>query len=363
MKRLFPLLALLLLIGCTKQAANDAVTIGVFEPQQGLYGETGQDTRRGVELAHRLRPVAGGKKIELALYDTKSQSMEAANGVSVLSDDGALALIGTFGTDSMNRARPVIKAAKIPTVTGSTAADLDRDYWITPVCMNDDEQARAMAAFSANTLGLRDIAVVVDAETGYGNDLAYAFIHSLPSYVRTYRIDYHTGETRFAREVARLKKYPVDGIYCPGDAAASAYFIRAIKDAGIRVPLLGADRWENPSFKEIGRDAVEDAYFTAHYARYETFNQASDAFLLAYEKAYDRAPTSYAAMGYDAYNLIADAMNDVGPDREAIARYLRRLNTFDGALGINKRHTTRDVPIMRQRGNRPNYVTTVEVAS
>lgn len=71
-------------------------------------------------------------KIELALYDTKSQSMEAANGVSVLSDGGALALIGTFGTDSMNRARPVIKAAKIPTVTGSTAADLDRDYWITP---------------------------------------------------------------------------------------------------------------------------------------------------------------------------------------------------------------------------------------
>ena len=101
MKRLFPLLALLLLIGCTKQAANDAVTIGVFEPQQGLYGETGQDTRRGVELANRMRPVAGGKKIELALYDTKSQSMEAANGVSVLSDDGALALIGTFGTDSI----------------------------------------------------------------------------------------------------------------------------------------------------------------------------------------------------------------------------------------------------------------------
>ena len=363
MKRLIPLLALLLLVGCTKQRATDAVTIGVFEPQQGLYGETGQDTWRGVKLAHRLRPVAGGKKIELALYDTKSQSMEAANGVSVLSDDGASALIGTFGTDSMNRARPVIKAAKIPTVTGSTAADLEKDYWITPVCMNDDEQARAMAAFSANTLGLRDIAVVVDAETGYGNDLAQAFIESLPDYVHTYRIDYHTGETRFAREVARLKKYPVDGIYCPGDSAASAYFIRAVNHAGIRVPLMGADRWGYPSFKAIGKDAVEDVYFTAHYARYETFNRASDDFLRAYEKAYDRPPTSYAAMGYDAYNLIADAMNEVGSDREAIARYLRRLNTFDGALGINKRHKMRSVPIMRQRGSRANYVTTVEVAS
>ena len=363
MKRLIPLLALLLLVGCTKQRATGAVTIGVFEPQQGLYGETGQDTWRGVKLAHRLRPVAGGKKIELALYDTKSQSMEAANGVSVLSDKGASALIGTFGTDSMNRARPVIKAAKIPTVTGSTAADLEKDYWVTPVCMNDAEQARAMAAFSANTLGLRDIAVVVDAETGYGNDLAQAFIESLPDYVHTYRIDYHTGETRFAREVARLKKYPVDGIYCPGDSAASAYFIRAVNHAGIRVPLMGADRWENPSFKAIGKDAVEDVYFTAHYARYETFNRASDDFLRAYEKAYDRPPTSYAAMGYDAYNLIADAMNEVGSDREAIARYLRRLNTFDGALGINKRHKMRSVPIMRQRGSRANYVTTVEVAS
>ena len=33
------------------------------------------------------------------------------------------------------------------------------------------------------------------------------------------------------------------------------------------------------------------------------------------------------------------------------------------ALGINKRYKTRNVPIMRQRGNRANYVTTVEVAS
>lgn len=361
MKRLIPLLALLLLVGCTREKTTDGVTIGVFEPQQGLYGETGQDTWRGVKLAHRLRPVAGGKKIHLALYDTKSQSMEAANGVSVLSDEGALALIGTFGTDSMNRARPVIKAAKIPTVTGSTAADLNKDYRITPLSMNDDEQARAMAAFAANTLGLRDIAVVVDAETGYGNDLAHAFIESLPDYVRTYRIDYHTGETRFKREIARLKKSPVDGIYCPGDSAASAYFIRAAKNAGIRVPLMGADRWENPSFKEIGRDAVEDVYFTAHYARYETFNQASDAFLKAYAKEYDRAPTSYAAIGYDAYNLIADAMNQAGPDRDAVARYLRRLNTFDGALGITKRHKTRNVPIMRQKGNKANYVSTEEI--
>ena len=363
MKRLIPILALLLLVGCRQKTTDDRVTIGVFEPQQGLYGETGADTWRGVKLAHSLRPVAGGKQIALSLYDTKSQSFEAANGVSVLSDKGALALIGTFGTDSMNRARPVIKAAKIPTVTGSTAADLNDDYWITPVCMNDKEQARAMAAFAANTLGLRDIAVVVDAETGYGTDLADNFARALPDYVNSYTVYYHTGETRFSREIARLKKYPVDGIYCPGDATSGAYFIRAVKKAGMDVPLMGADRWENPSFKEIGKDDVEGVYFTAHYARYETFNQASDAFLLAYEKAYDRAPTSYAAMGYDAYNLIADAMNEVGPDRAAVARSLRRLDTFDGALGINKRHKTRSVPIMRQKGKTPDYVTSVEVGS
>ena len=50
-------------------------------------------------------------------------------------------------------------------------------------------------------------------------------------------------------------------------------------------------------------------------------------------------------------------------DRDAMARYLRRLNTFDGALGITKRHKTRNVPIMRQKGNKANYVSTVEVKS
>ncbi|MDY3118217.1 MAG: ABC transporter substrate-binding protein [Peptoniphilus sp.] len=363
MKRRILFLTLLLLIGCGKKAPSEEAIVGVFEPQQGLYGETGRETFRGVKLAHDLRPVAGGKKISLSLYDTKSQSFESANGVSSLADQGAVALIGTFGTDSMNLARPVIRAAKIPTVTGSTSRDLKRDYWITPVCMNDNEQAQAMAAFASDTLGLRDVAVIVDGEMGYGTALAYAFTHSLPPYVRATTIHYHTGETRFQRELARLKNIPIDGIYCPGDAASSAYLIRAIKDAGIRVPLMGADRWENPSFKSIGKSAVEGAYFTAHYARYETFNRASDAFLRAYEKAYHREPTGYAAMGYDAYNLIADAMNKAGPDRSAVARYLRHLDTFDGALGISKRYDTRNVPIMRQKGNKASYVTSVEVDS
>ncbi|MFR9296890.1 MAG: hypothetical protein ACLVLI_04135, partial [Aedoeadaptatus pacaensis] len=74
MKRLIPILALLLLVGCKKETPDDRVMLGVFEPQQGLYGETGADTWRGVKLAHSLRPVAGGQQIALSLYDTKSQS-------------------------------------------------------------------------------------------------------------------------------------------------------------------------------------------------------------------------------------------------------------------------------------------------
>lgn len=363
---LFFLSIAFLLGGCSpsprEESGADPLVIGVFEPLSGLHGETGRETLRGATLARDLNARALGKPVELAVYNTKSQTFESANAVSALSDRGAVGLIGTFGSDSMNHAKPVIEAAKIPTVTGSTSYDFKNNYWITQISLSDDQQAKAMASFADRDLGLKDIAIMIDAETRYGEQLAYTFERSLPDYIHTYRVFYHTGESRFKSEIDRLKKLPVDGIYCPGDGATSAYLLRAIRAVYPEIPAMGADRWENPSFKAIGEDAVEGVYFTAHYARYETFNMASDTFLEAYRRTYRREPTSYAAIGYDAYNLLIDAVTQTGSDDPAvIAGYLRHLEAFDGALGISKRFTSRSVPIMKQRGAHGDYVKSVEV--
>ncbi|MDD7362881.1 MAG: ABC transporter substrate-binding protein [Peptoniphilus sp.] len=361
------LLALLLLSGCTPKERPvennaDPLVIGVFEPLSGLYGETGKETMRGISLAHTMRSRAIGKPVELAVYNTKSQSFESANAVSTLTDRGAIGLIGTFGSDSMRLAKPVIRAARVPTVTGSTSPDLKDAYWITQISISDDEQAKAMASFADKHLHLKDIAIMIDAETRYGSELAYTFEHYVPDYVNIYKVYYHTGESRFHNEIDRLKKLPVDGVYCPGDGAASAYLVRAIRDAYPDIPVMGADRWENPSFKSVGEDAVEGVYYTAHYARYETFNLASDTFLELYRKKYGSEPTSYAAIGYDAYNLLLEAVVKTGSeDPKVVARYLRHLDSFDGALGISKRFTSRSVPVLKQQGSRGTYVGSVEV--
>lgn len=367
MKRWMPfLLAILLLTGCdmiSEKPKSEPLIFGIFEPTTGLYGETGKETLRGAELARDIRPMALGKKIDLALYNTKSQSFEAANAVSYLSDRGAAGLIGTFGSDSMEMASPVIDAAKIPTVTGSTSPKLKDNYWITQISVSDDEQARAMARFADETLHLKDIAIMIDAETLYGSELAYGFERNLPDYVNVYKVFYHTGESRFHNEIQRLKKFPVDSVYCPGDSVASAYLVRAIRAEYPDIPIMGGDRWENPSFKAIGEDAVEGVYFTAHYARYETFNIASDTFLSLYREKYGKEPTSYAAIGYDAYNLLYNSVVKSGKDDPAaMAQYLRKQESFDGALGIKKRFSTRSVPILQQQGRRGNYVTTMEVS-
>ena len=367
MKRLIPfLLALFLLTGCDAiqpQSKVDPLVFGIFEPTTGIFGETGEETLRGAKLAQDIRPVALGKKIELKLYNTKSQSFEAANGVAYLSDRGAVGLIGTFGSDSMQMASPVINAAKIPTVTGSTSPKLKDNYWITQISVSDDEQARAMARFADETLHVKDVAIMIDSDTLYCNDLAYSFVRILPDYINVYKVFYHTGESRFHNEIQRLKKLPVDSVYCPGNSAASAYLVRAIRAEYPDTPIMGGDRWENPSFKALGKKAVEGVYFTAHYARYETFNIASDTFLSLYREKYGKEPTSYAAIGYDAYNLLYDAVVKGGKDDSAtMAQYLRKQESFDGALGIKKRFTTRSVPILQQQGRRGNYVTSVEVS-
>lgn len=358
------ILLLCLTTACSpaKEVPKDEIVVGVFEPLNGIYGESGRETLRGVTLANERRPRALGKKVVLSVYNTKSQTFESANAVAILTDKGANGLIGTFGTDSMNQAKPAIAAAEVPALTGSTSPDLAKNYWITQISVDDVEQAKAMAQYAVEDLGLRDIALVIDAEMRYGAHLAYTFEHMVPTDVNIYKVYYHSGETRFRNEIDRLKKLPIDGIYCPGDAATSAYLLSALKKEMPDVAVMGADRWENPSFYEIAKDAAEGVYFTAHYARYDTFNAASETFHKAYEKKYGESPTSYAAIGYDAYNLFLDAAESAGSDApEAVAKELRHLERFNGALGIADRRGPRRVPILKQYGRRGRYVETVEV--
>lgn len=355
-KRIF-LLLLLFLVGCKNEPSNNTIKIGVFEPLSGLYEESGKEIVKGIQLAHKENQYVLGKKVELVFYDTKSLEFESANAVSYLAGQkDVIAMLGTYGVDSMSHALPVIEAANIPTIaSGSTYSEIQKSEWSTCLSMNDIHQATAMAQFAEEYLHLKNIAIIIDEEMSYGEILAYTFSHQISPNVKVHLLPYHTGDTTFQPQIRRMKNLSIDGVYCPGDPVTSAYLIQAIKQDFPYMTIMGADRWENPSFYEEGKTDTEGVYFTGHYSPNKLSSTKGPLFISSYKKNFGTRPNSFSALGYDSYQALIHAIKQAdSTNPHKIQYHIRNIRGLAGVTGqLNVEygpHEYRPIKILQQQG-------------
>lgn len=367
MKKIALILTIFILVACGPAKDQETINIGVFEPLSGLYKESGTEILRGVQLAHKEKQYVLGKKIRLEVYDTKSLEFESANAVSYLSSRDLTAMIGTYGVESMAHALPVIEAAQVPTISsGSTYSKILQSEWTSSLSMNDVHQATAMARFAEEYLHLKNIAVLVDEEFQYGQDLAYTFSHQVSPSTKTHIIPYHTGDTTFRSQIRTLEGLSIDGVYCPGDPEVSGHLVRAIRTRFPYMTILGGDRWENPSFYKKAGEASQGVYFTAHYSPKKLTSSRGAQFIAAYTREYGEKPNSFSALGYDSYIALVHSIDQAqSQDPYKIQYHIRRLKGFPGAterLSVDyQADELRPVKILQQNGPSAYWYKTIEV--
>ncbi len=71
-------------------------------------------------------------------------------------------------------------------------------------------------------------------------------------------------------------------------------------------------------------------------------------FVAAYKEKFGEEPETYAALAYDATNMVLQAMREGGVSRQAIRDYLETMDGFSGVTGKHKFDANHDteVPII-----------------
>jgi branched-chain amino acid transport system substrate-binding protein len=83
----------------------------------------------------------------------------------------------------------------------------------------------------------------------------------------------------------------------------------------------------------VGGKAVEGCYFTNHFSPDDP-SPAVQNFVRIFKEKYGVTPDTFAALGYDAARLLADAIKRAGsPDRLAIRNALAQTSDFEGVTG------------------------------
>jgi len=324
--------------------AAEEIVIGVYEPMTGPYAAGGQMTMEGVNLAFEQQPTVLGKPIKMVLVDNKSEKVEAANAVARLIEfEKAVAIVGTYGSACAIPGSEVANKAGVPMMGCSPTnplVTLGKPYAFR-ACFIDPFQGAVMANFAVSNLNAKTAVVIQDIASDYAVGLSNFFREAFIKLTGNPKsiiglISYQTGDQDFTAQVTYAAGKNPDVVFVPaGSYGDAALILKQGKEMGITANFLGGDTWEAPEFIEVGGEAVEGSYFSTHFDATAVTTKAAEKFCKDFEKKYNRSPSAFAALGFDAYNLVLDAIKRAGSaDPKAIRDAIAATKDYEGCTGM-----------------------------
>jgi branched-chain amino acid transport system substrate-binding protein len=320
------------------------LVVGAFLTLTGAEASFGVSTLQGIELAVAERNARGGinkRPIELVTLDTAGKAAEAGPAVTrLVQEHRAIAVLGDVMSSISIAGARTAQQLGVPMITPSSthARVTSGGDLISRVCMIDAAQGAVMATH-ARELGVKSVAVLVDANAAVSKELAKelgdAFV-ALGGKIATEQ-SYESTATSFTTQLEAVKTARADAIVIPGyytQVAAIAKEARAMK---LKTRLLGFDGWDSEELAKLAGPAIEGGRYVNHYVPGAP-GAANAAFVRAYKKKYKVAPDTLAALGYDAarvlFDAIARAPSTSGKDLGAAIRATRKFAGVTGTITI-----------------------------
>jgi branched-chain amino acid transport system substrate-binding protein len=98
------------------------------------------------------------------------------------------------------------------------------------------------------------------------------------------------------------------------------------------VSVMGPGSLYSPKLIEIGGDAVDGLYTSSLFFPKDPRPEVQK-FVKGFEAKYDATPNLFAAIAYDAFNLLAATIRKSGTDRKAIRDELAKTKDFPAVAG------------------------------
>jgi len=352
-------------------AEGDVIRIGVYLPLTGQNAFGGQLELDGVKMAQVEMPEVLGRKVELFVVDNKSDKVESANAVKrLIEKDQVVAVIGTYGSSLAMAGGEVAESAGIPMVGTSCTNPLvtQGKKYIFRVCFIDPLQGAGAATYANKVLGAKKAALLTDVANDYAVGLAGFFEKSfvkLGGEVVS-KLNYNSGDQDFTAQLTEIISKSPDILFIPAYFAEGAIIMKQAQELGVGFQIMGGDAMDNPKIVEIGGDAVEGFVHTTfpYDPSMEEMNPVARKFTDNWKASRTDDPNVNAALGYDSYMILIDAITRAGSaDPEAITAALAATKDFEGVTGLTTINETHDaekpIGIVGIKDGQKKYIATI----
>ncbi|MHB9132434.1 MAG: ABC transporter substrate-binding protein [Armatimonadota bacterium] len=353
MRQTLPALALmcllpLALISC--KSDSPAVKIGVNAELTGSIPVVGQSCKNAAELAAKEINDAGGLQVggtkyqvKLSIEDNEDKAESAAAVAQKMVSEDMLAMVGPNASRNAIPAAEVAESSKMPMISPwSTNPKLTLDarsnqpkQFVFRAAFTDDFQGVVAAKFALKNLHTKKPAVLYDVASEYNKGIADIYKKTLAAnglQVTSFQT-YTTGDKDFSSQLTTIVKSGADSLFLPNYYNEVPTQVKQARQLGYKGAIFGSDSWGNADLIKLSGTSCEGLFFTTHYAA-DTATPKAQAFIKAYQGAYGKTPDDVAALTYDSFGLLFQAITTAGKlDREAVRNALASVTAYDGVTG------------------------------
>lgn len=313
----------ILLTGCgksnvqTQTSQKETIKIGAILPLTGPVSSYGNAVSNGIKLAvDEINAKGGvlGKQVEVIYKDDQGDSDKTKAAFEQLASDGNVtSIIGAVTSKSSLAITGEAQAKHIVMISPTSTNDAvtNAGDYIFRACYNDSYQGEVVANFAVNNLKVKRAAVLYDANNTYCKDLSKKFIDTLGTLGAEVVANesYNTGDKDLSTQIKKIKASNPDVIFVPDYSNVIPDIAKQIKNNGISAPLLGADGWDGVT--DNGGDELVGSYYSNHFSA-DANDPLVKVFVKVYQNKYNSVPNAFAALGYDSFNILAQAIQSAG---------------------------------------------------
>lgn len=306
--------------GATKNNDANVIRIGVFEPQTGRYSEAGLSELKGIELANSIYNTVDGYRVELINVDTQSNTNVTETAIQGLIEMNPVAIIGSAGEATSLIASRYVDSAMIPTITPSATNPLitqNHKYYFR-ASITGTQMGEGIADYAHRYLGSEHIGVITAANDTAATALLNGFNNKMKALKGSVVLD---TQSNFADEdydklIKEVRAKAVDTLFIPMGTETMDKFFTAIEKAGLtNISFIGTKAWGNSDFITMmeRHPTISVAFpYQSVLGNNASKTKEAERFEIEYANKYGSAdiPTENAALGYDAYLLLINAIHN-----------------------------------------------------
>jgi|SRR5208283_835328 len=336
--------------GCTK-GSEPTINVGLIAELTGDIPAVGASCRNAAQMAVKEMNEAGGievagkkYKVVLLTEDSANKPDQAASSTQkLITQKNVIAIIGPNSSSNAIPASEIAESSKVPLITPwSTNPKTTLDAksgapkkYVFRAAFIDPFQGRVVAKFALDNMKAKKAAVLYDVASDYNKGIAEYFKKTFEEgggRVVAFE-SYTTNDRDFSAQLTKIKDAAPDVIFLPNYYNDVPLQVQQAHRLGIKAPFIGSDSWGSQELMKLCGKDCEGYYFSTHYSA-DSASPVARKFIQSYTSIYGTTPDDVAALTYDAFGLLRQALENAGKiDREAVRNALTRLTGYEGVTG------------------------------